>query len=90
MVSSTPPSGNQRHSHDHYHAWRQFRTPPWAGFSGGGTRASAFAFGVLREPAAPKSPAKGAFAAHRTGDLVSSVSGGSVTAAYCAEGQRHG
>lgn len=54
-------------------------------FSGGGTRASAFAFGVLRELSRTQITSEG-----RTSplidqvDLVSSVSGGSVTAAYYA------
>ncbi len=55
-------------------------------FSGGGTRASAFAFGVLQELAKTEQPT-------RTGaksplidnvSLVSGVSGGSITAAYFA------
>jgi len=54
-------------------------------FSGGGTRASAFAYGVLRELARTQITSEG----RRSPlidqvDLVSSVSGGSVTAAYFA------
>ncbi len=55
-------------------------------FSGGGTRASAFAFGVLQELAKTPAPsANGARAAliDRV-SLVSGVSGGSITAAYFA------
>ncbi len=54
-------------------------------FSGGGTRASAFAYGVLRELARTEISSEG----HKSTlidqvDLVSAVSGGSVTAAYFA------
>ncbi len=54
-------------------------------FSGGGTRAAAFAFGVLRELSRTKIVSEGR---HSTlieqVDLVSAVSGGAVTAAYFA------
>ena len=54
-------------------------------FSGGGMRASAFAYGVLRELSRTDIASEG----HKSNlidqvDLVSSVSGGSVTAAYFA------
>lgn len=54
-------------------------------FSGGGTRASAFAFGVLQELARAQAPRRSApisLIDHVT--LISGVSGGSVTAAYFA------
>src|SRR5262245_11303586 len=54
-------------------------------FSGGGSRASAFAFGVLRELARTKITSQGQSSPIIDQvDLVSSVSGGSVTAAYFA------
>lgn len=54
-------------------------------FSGGGTRASAFAFGVLRELARTEVVSEGRRSTLIDQvDLVSSVSGGSVTAAYFA------
>jgi NTE family protein len=54
-------------------------------FSGGGTRASAFAYGVLRELGRTEMTSEG----HKSTlidqvDLVSAVSGGSITAAYFA------
>ncbi len=54
-------------------------------FSGGGTRASAFAFGVLQELAKTEETSRGVRAPliDRV-SLVSGVSGGSVTAAYFA------
>jgi NTE family protein len=54
-------------------------------FSGGGTRASAFAFGVLQELARAEAPQRRtpiSLIDHVT--LISGVSGGSVTAAYFA------
>jgi NTE family protein len=54
-------------------------------FSGGGSRAAAFAFGVLRELARTKITSQGRSSPIIDQvDLVSSVSGGSVTAAYFA------
>jgi NTE family protein len=54
-------------------------------FSGGGTRASAFAFGVLQELARTERPSRtGSRALIDQVSLVSGVSGGSVTAAYFA------
>jgi NTE family protein len=54
-------------------------------FSGGGTRASAFAFGVLQELGRTDRPSRGgARALIDQVSLVSGVSGGSVTAAYFA------
>ena len=54
-------------------------------FSGGGTRASAFAFGVLQELAKTERPSRnGARVLIDQVSLVSGVSGGSVTAAYFA------
>jgi len=54
-------------------------------FSGGGTRAAAFAFGVLRELSRTQiSSGDQTSALIDQVDLVSSVSGGSVTAAYFA------
>jgi NTE family protein len=54
-------------------------------FSGGGTRASAFAFGVLQELArTEKASRSGSRALIDHVSLVSGVSGGSVTAAYFA------
>ncbi len=54
-------------------------------FSGGGTRASAFAFGVLRELSRTRVQSQGnSSALIDQVDFVSSVSGGSVTAAYFA------
>lgn len=50
-------------------------------FSGGGTRAAAFAYGVLEELAATRGP-EGAKRLLDEVDLVSGVSGGSFTAAY--------
>jgi NTE family protein len=54
-------------------------------FSGGGTRASAFAFGVLRELGRTQIASEGrqSMLIDQV-DLVSSVSGGSITAAYFA------
>jgi NTE family protein len=52
-------------------------------FSGGGTRASAFAYGVLQELAATEIvTAKGSHPLLHEVDMISSVSGGSFTAAY--------
>jgi len=52
-------------------------------FSGGGTRAAAFSYGVLRELAELQLPLDGASRrALDEIDLISSVSGGSFTAAY--------
>jgi len=52
-------------------------------FSGGGTRASAFAYGVLKELAATEvTTAQGSRALLGEIDVISSVSGGSFTAAY--------
>jgi NTE family protein len=52
-------------------------------FSGGGTRASAFAYGVLKELAATEvTTAQGTRALLGEVDVISSVSGGSFTAAY--------
>lgn len=54
-------------------------------FSGGGTRASAFAFGVLRELARTEIRSEGTKSTLIDQvDIVSGVSGGSVTAAYYA------
>jgi NTE family protein len=54
-------------------------------FSGGGTRAAAFAYGVLRELARTQIASEGRQSPLIDQvDLVSSVSGGSVTAAYFA------
>ncbi len=55
-------------------------------FSGGGTRASAFAFGVLQELAKTEETSRGGVRAPLIDrvSLVSGVSGGSVTAAYFA------
>jgi NTE family protein len=54
-------------------------------FSGGGTRASAFAYGVLRELSRTQITSEGRQSPLIDQvDLVSSVSGGSVTAAYYA------
>jgi NTE family protein len=55
-------------------------------FSGGGTRASAFAFGVLQELAKTSESSRGGSKASLIDrvSLVSGVSGGSVTAAYFA------
>ncbi len=54
-------------------------------FSGGGTRAAAFAFGVLQELAKTDRPSpSGARSLIDQVSLVSGVSGGSVTAAYFA------
>jgi NTE family protein len=55
-------------------------------FSGGGTRASAFAFGVLREFGRTQVNGEGGRKSTllEQVDIVSSVSGGSVTAAYFA------
>jgi predicted acylesterase/phospholipase RssA len=50
-------------------------------FSGGGTRAAAFSFGVLQGLAATPLPRQGGSLLDRI-DFVSGVSGGSVTAAY--------
>ena len=52
-------------------------------FSGGGTRASAFAYGVLQELAATEIvTAQGSHSLLHEVDMISSVSGGSFTAAY--------
>jgi len=52
-------------------------------FSGGGTRAAAFAYGVLQELAATEvMTGKGKRPLHHEVDVISSVSGGSFTAAY--------
>jgi NTE family protein len=52
-------------------------------FSGGGTRSSAFAYGVLQELAATGIiTAKGSRSLLQEVDIISSVSGGSFTAAY--------
>jgi NTE family protein len=52
-------------------------------FSGGGTRAAAFAYGVLKELAATEVVTeKGPRPLHHEVDVISSVSGGSFTAAY--------
>jgi len=51
-------------------------------FSGGGTRAAAFSFGVLQELDRARSGAAGAKTLLDRVDFVSGVSGGSVTAAY--------
>jgi NTE family protein len=52
-------------------------------FSGGGSRASAFAYGVLQELADTEvMTAKGSRSLLREVDMISSVSGGSFTAAY--------
>lgn len=50
-------------------------------FSGGGTRAAAFAFGVLKALAATKTPGAGNPLLAHVG-FISGVSGGSITAAY--------
>jgi NTE family protein len=50
-------------------------------FSGGGTRAAAFAFGVLEELHDTPMPGSGARTLLNEVDVISSVSGGSVTAA---------
>ena len=50
-------------------------------FSGGGTRAAAFSFGVLKELAKTNEPG-GIAPLLRDVDLISGVSGGSITAAY--------
>lgn len=52
-------------------------------FSGGGSRAATFAYGVLQELAATEvMTEKGARPLHHEVDVISSVSGGSVTSAY--------
>jgi NTE family protein len=51
-------------------------------FSGGGTRAAAFAFGVLKELDSVQLPGSGHAPLTDRIDFVSGVSGGSVTAAY--------
>jgi len=52
-------------------------------FSGGGTRAAAFAYGVLKELAATEvATSKGVRPLHHEVDVISSVSGGSFTSAY--------
>ncbi|NVO17568.1 MAG: patatin-like phospholipase family protein [Rhodoplanes sp.] len=52
-------------------------------FSGGGTRAAAFSFGVLKELARTEMPSSGhARTLLERVDIVTGVSGGSVTAAY--------
>lgn len=51
-------------------------------FSGGGTRAAAFSFGVLQELDRARSGAAGSKSLLDRVDFVSGVSGGSVTAAY--------
>ncbi len=58
-------------------------------FSGGGTRAAAFAYGVLEELRATKLPGDGSHSLLQEVDVISSVSGGSVTAAaYGLYGER--
>ena len=58
-------------------------------FSGGGTRAAAFAYGVLEELRATKLPGDGSHSLLQEVDVISSVSGGSVTAAaYGVYGER--
>lgn len=58
-------------------------------FSGGGTRAAAFAYGVLEELRATKLPGDGSRSLLQEVDVISSVSGGSVTAAaYGLYGER--
>src|ERR1051325_7938540 len=49
-------------------------------FSGGGTRAAAFAFGVLKELEAQPAPSGASLLGNV--DFVSGVSGGSIAAAY--------
>ena len=51
-------------------------------FSGGGTRAAAFSFGVLNALARPQATGRGRFTLIDHVDFVTGVSGGSVTAAY--------
>jgi predicted acylesterase/phospholipase RssA len=51
-------------------------------FSGGGTRAAAFSFGVLQELERSRSGSKSAKSLLDRVDFVSGVSGGSITAAY--------
>jgi NTE family protein len=51
-------------------------------FSGGGTRAAAFSFGVLQELDRARSSGKSAKSLLDRVDFVSGVSGGSITAAY--------
>ncbi len=66
------------------------QTPPGAeddvllllSFSGGGTRAAAFSFGVLKELDRSPSGSKSARSLLDRVDFVSGVSGGSITAAY--------
>jgi len=54
-------------------------------FSGGGTRAAAFSYGVLQELAATEVTTEhGPRPLHREVDVISSVSGGSFTSAYFA------
>ena len=58
-------------------------------FSGGGTRAAAFAYGVLEELHDTKIPSEGSRSLLNEVDVISSVSGGSVTAAaYGLYGER--
>jgi NTE family protein len=58
-------------------------------FSGGGTRAAAFAYGVLEELHDTKLPGTGSRSLLNEVDVISSVSGGSVTAAaYGLYGER--
>jgi len=58
-------------------------------FSGGGTRAAAFAYGVLEELRDTKLPGDGSRSLLKEVDVISSVSGGSVTAAaYGLYGER--
>lgn len=58
-------------------------------FSGGGTRAAAFAYGVLEELREAKLPGDGSRTLLSEVDVISSVSGGSVTAAaYGLYGER--
>src|SRR6516164_2506738 len=57
-------------------------------FSGGGTRAAAFSFGVLQELDHARSGSKSAKSLLDRVDYVSGVSGGSITAAYFGLKQR--
>src|SRR6516165_5114472 len=57
-------------------------------FSGGGTRAAAFSFGVLQELDQARSGSKSAKSLLDRVDYVSGVSGGSITAAYFGLKQR--
>lgn len=59
-------------------------------FSGGGTRAAAFAYGVLTELDRSRSPRYGNEPLSERIDFISGVSGGSVTAAYFGIKKRAG